>query len=100
MIYVFENLELDTRLFELRRDGEPCRIEPQVFDVLLYLIENRDRIVTKDDLFGHVWKDRFVSDSALSSRLKAARAAIGDRAPRRRRLTRYAGAGPGETSAG
>jgi DNA-binding winged helix-turn-helix (wHTH) protein/type II secretory pathway predicted ATPase ExeA/tetratricopeptide (TPR) repeat protein len=93
MIYVFEDLELDTRLFELRRDGEPCRIEPQVFDVLLYLIENRDRIVTKDDLFGHVWKDRFVSDSALSSRLKAARAAIGDRGSQQRLIKTIHGRG-------
>jgi DNA-binding winged helix-turn-helix (wHTH) protein len=59
MIYVFENFELDTRLYELRQGGEPCRMEPQVFDVLLYLVENRDRVVTKNDLFDHIWKDRF-----------------------------------------
>ena len=78
MIYTFEDFELDTQLYELRRSGEPCRMEPQVFDILLYLVENRDRVVTKNDLFEHIWKDRFVSDSALSSRLKAARATLGD----------------------
>jgi DNA-binding winged helix-turn-helix (wHTH) protein/tetratricopeptide (TPR) repeat protein len=79
MIYAFENFELDTKLYELRRDGKPCRMEPQVFDMLLYIVENRDRVVTKNDLFDHIWKNRVVTDSALASRLKAVRATLGDR---------------------
>ena len=78
MIYAFENFELDTKLYELRRDGQPCRMEPQVFDMLLYIVENRDRVVTKNDLFDHIWKNRVVTDSALTSRLKAVRATLGD----------------------
>lgn len=78
MIYAFENFELDSKLYELRRDGKPCRMEPQVFDMLLYILENRDRVVTKNDLFDHIWKNRIVTDSALTSRLKAVRAVLGD----------------------
>ena len=58
--------------------GEPIAIEPQVFDVLAYLIQNRDRVVTKDDLLGSVWGGRIVSESTLTSRINAARRAIGD----------------------
>ncbi len=78
MIYSFGDFELDTRLYELRREGASCRVEPQVFDVLRYLIQNRDRVISKDELFEKIWGDRIVSESALSSRLKAARQAIGD----------------------
>ena len=78
MIYAFEKFELDTRLFELRREGQHCPMEPQVFDMLLYVVENRDRVVTKNDLFEHIWKNRVVTDSALTSRLKAVRATLGD----------------------
>ncbi len=53
-------------------------MEPQVFDMLLYIVENRDRVVTKNDLFDHIWKNRVVTDSALTSRLKAVRAILGD----------------------
>ncbi|WP_299654248.1 winged helix-turn-helix domain-containing protein [uncultured Tateyamaria sp.] len=52
--------------------------EPQVFALLRHLIENRDRVVSRDEIFEVIWKDRIVSDAALSSRIKAARAAIGD----------------------
>jgi pimeloyl-ACP methyl ester carboxylesterase/DNA-binding winged helix-turn-helix (wHTH) protein len=54
------------------------RIEPQVFDVLLHLVQHRDRVVSKEELLDAVWGDRFVSESALTSRLKAARQAVGD----------------------
>jgi DNA-binding winged helix-turn-helix (wHTH) protein/DNA-binding CsgD family transcriptional regulator len=75
---VFGDFELDTQLYELRRQGERCRIEPQVFDVLAFLAEHRDRIVTKEELLDAVWRDRFVSESALTTRIKAARRAVGD----------------------
>jgi DNA-binding winged helix-turn-helix (wHTH) protein/pimeloyl-ACP methyl ester carboxylesterase len=78
MRYAFEGCELDTTLFELRRDGSAVKVEPQVFDVLAHLVRHRDRVVTREELLDSVWGDRFVSESALSSRLKAARQAIGD----------------------
>ena len=78
MRYVFEDCELDTDVFELRRAGAPVKIEPQVFDVLVHLVHNRDRVVPKEELLDEVWGDRFVSESALSSRIKAARRAVGD----------------------
>jgi DNA-binding winged helix-turn-helix (wHTH) protein len=78
MRYAFEGCVVDTDAFELHRDGEPVDVEPQVFDVLLHLLRHRDRLVTRDELLDEVWGDRFVSASALNSRLKAARRAIGD----------------------
>ena len=77
-MYRFESCELDPRGFELRRDGTVVHVEPQVFEVLLHLLANRDRVVPKGELLDAVWGDRFVSESALTSRLKAARRAVGD----------------------
>jgi len=74
----FEGFEFDSDLFELRREGEVIPIEPQVHDVLAYLLAHRDRVVTKEELLDHIWGDRFVSESALTSRIKAVRRAIGD----------------------
>ncbi len=78
MIYRFGALELDTDRYELRDGGVPTPVEPQVFDVLAYLVVNRDRLVTKEELLDNVWGDRFVSESALTSRIKSARRAVGD----------------------
>ena len=78
MIYRFGAFALDTELFELRRDGVPVAVEPQVFGVLRHLIENRDRVVSKDDLIASVWQGRIVSDATLNSRINAARRAVGD----------------------
>jgi DNA-binding winged helix-turn-helix (wHTH) protein/pimeloyl-ACP methyl ester carboxylesterase len=78
VIYAFEDCELDLRRYELRRDGVVRRIEPQVFDVLLLLVRERDRVVTKEEILDTVWGDRFVSESALTSRIKALRQALGD----------------------
>lgn len=74
----FEDCELDAGRYELRRAGQAVHVEPQVFDVLAYLIAHRDRVVTKIELLESVWGDRFVSESALTSRIKAARRAVGD----------------------
>jgi TolB-like protein/Tfp pilus assembly protein PilF len=76
--FIFEHHVLDTNTRELRRDSAPITVEPQVLDILIYLIENRDRVVTRDDLIGSVWQGRNISDSSLSSRIYAARKAIGD----------------------
>jgi TolB-like protein/cytochrome c-type biogenesis protein CcmH/NrfG len=76
--FLFGDHTLDTDLRELRRGGEAIAVEPQVFDLLIYLVENRDRVVSKDDLIASVWGGRIVSDSTLTSRINAARKAIGD----------------------
>jgi len=77
--YVFEDCVLDSDKRELRRGGgDPISITPQVFDLLEYLILNRERVVSKDDLIDTIWKGRIVSDVAVTTRLNAARNAIGD----------------------
>ena len=78
MKFSFENHTLDAELRELRRSGELIAVEPQVFDLLLYLVTSRDRVVSKDDLIANVWGGRIVSESTLASRINAARKAIGD----------------------
>ena len=76
--FSFANHTLDTDKRELRRGSEPIAVEPQVFDLLIYLVENRGRVVSKDDLIASVWGGRIVSDATLSSRIYAARKALGD----------------------
>ena len=76
--YRFDEVELDVDAFELRVGGVRVGVEPQVFEVLSYLVRHRDRLVPRTELLDVVWGDRFVSDSALASRVAAARAAIGD----------------------
>ena len=78
MLYLFDNFSVDTERREVRRDGEPRAVGPQVFDVLEYLIRNRDRVVSRDDLLAGVWNGRIVSESTLASRINAVRNAIGD----------------------
>ncbi|HMG79077.1 MAG TPA: winged helix-turn-helix domain-containing tetratricopeptide repeat protein [Xanthobacteraceae bacterium] len=78
MEFFFSDHRLDTDRRELRRGSEPIAVEPQVFDLLVYLVENRDRVVSKDDLLASVWGGRIVSDSTLTSRINAARKAVGD----------------------
>ena len=74
----FANHQLDTDRRELRRGGEIVAVEPQVFDLLVHLVRHRDHVVTKDDLFEHIWQGRIVSESTLTSRINAARKAVGD----------------------
>jgi TolB-like protein/Tfp pilus assembly protein PilF len=76
--FCFADHTLDTERRELYRGPEPIAVEPQVFDLLIYLMENRDRVVSKDDLIASVWGGRIVSDSTLTSRINAARKAVGD----------------------
>ena len=78
MLYLFEGFTLDKERRELRAGGTVVPIEPQVFDVLVYLIENRERVVGKDDLIASVWGGRIVSESNLTSRINAVRKAVGD----------------------
>ena len=74
----FRDFELDISRFELRQAGKQIAIEPQVFDLLVFLARNSDRTVTKEEIFTAIWGDRIVSDAALSSQIKAARRAVGD----------------------
>jgi TolB-like protein len=74
----FAESEINVARRELRRAGELVSIEPQVFDLLVHLVRNHDRIVTKDELIETVWKGRAISEAALSSRISAARKAVGD----------------------
>jgi TolB-like protein len=78
MQFVFANHKLDANRRELSCRGRQVPIEPQVFDLLLYLLENRDRVVSKDDLYDNIWEGRIVSESTLTSRINAARKAVGD----------------------
>ena len=76
--YVFEDFTLDTGRRELRRGAVHVSMSPQAFDLLEYLIQNRGRVLSKDDLIASIWDGRAVSESALSTRINAARCAIGD----------------------
>ena len=90
MQLVFGDYVLDRERRELRRGSEQIALEPQVFDVLTHLVQNRDRVVTKDDLIASVWEGRIVSDSTLTSRINAARRAVGDRGDRQAIIKTYA----------
>lgn len=88
--YFFEGHSLDTARRELRRGAELVPIEPQVFDLLAYLVRNRDRVLTKDDLIAEIWNGRVVSESTLTSRINSARKAIGDTGGDQRLIRTYA----------
>ena len=78
MQFRFEHYLLDSDRRELRRNSELIALEPQVFDLLVHLVQSRDHVVSKDDLIASVWGGRIVSDSTLTSRINAARKAVGD----------------------
>ena len=78
MQFVFGECVLDTSRRELSRGGEAVAVGPQVFDLLIHLIENRDRVVSKDELFDVIWRGRTISESTLTSHVNFARRAIGD----------------------
>src|SRR5262252_2885404 len=78
MLYRFDAFELDFAAVELRVDGKALSLEPQVFGLLALLVENRDRLVSKDEIVEKIWDGRVVSDAAIASRVKSARQALGD----------------------
>ena len=84
MQFLFADHVLDVDRRELRCGSTLIAVEPQVFDLLNYLLENRDRVVSKDDLIASVWRGRIVSDSTLDSRINAARRALGDNGDKQR----------------
>jgi DNA-binding winged helix-turn-helix (wHTH) protein/pimeloyl-ACP methyl ester carboxylesterase len=76
--YTFENYSIDLERVELRKENTSVDVEPQVFDLLAFLIAHRDRVVTQDEIFDAVWNGRIVSMSTLTSRINAVRAAVND----------------------
>jgi TolB-like protein len=78
LLFLFDKFSLDTDRRELRGQSGLISLEPQVFDLLTYLVRNRDRVVSKDDIVAAVWDGRVISESALTTRINATRSAIGD----------------------
>src|SRR5262245_22635953 len=78
MPYVFGEYTLDPQCYELRRDGTRVPLRPKVFQVLTYLIAQRHRVVTRDELLAEIWPTQCVSEETLTSCVKAARRALGD----------------------
>ena len=93
MIYRFDGFSIDTDSFEIRRGETRLEAQPQVIELLILLIENRDRVVTRDEIFARVWKNRVVSDTALSSRIKDARKLLGDDGTRQQYIRTLHGRG-------
>lgn len=86
MQFLFSNHKLDIERRELRRGAVLIALEPQVFDLLVYLVQNRDRVVSKDDVIAAIWGGRIVSESTLTSRINAVRKAVGDSGEEQRLL--------------
>src|ERR1700748_2153201 len=78
MRYRFSDFEIDLNQQELRRAGASVHIEPQVFDLIVHLVRNHDRVVSKDELIDNVWNGRIISEAAFSSRINGARRVLGD----------------------
>src|SRR5262245_14785665 len=78
MIYGFGKFELDLATVELRSNGKPINLERQVFALLALLVQNAERMVSKDEIIEKVWDGRVVTDSAVASRVKSLRQALGD----------------------
>jgi DNA-binding winged helix-turn-helix (wHTH) protein/tetratricopeptide (TPR) repeat protein len=93
MRYRFQDFELDLARRELTRAGCHIRIEPQVFELLAYLVANNERVVSKDELISVVWQGRIVSESAITTRINAARVAVGDAGNRQHLIKTVRGSG-------
>ncbi len=93
MNFVFGEFELDTKLYEIRRAGEAVRVEPQAFNLLHFLIRNRERAVTRDEIVDEIWDGRIVTEAAISTCIKAARQAVGDSGSEQRWIKTVRGRG-------
>jgi len=93
MLYRFEDYVLDSDRRELRRGAALLAIEPQVFDLLVFLVGSRDRLVSKDDVLASVWGGRIVSESTLASRINAVRRVVGDSGKKQRLIRTTIGKG-------
>jgi pimeloyl-ACP methyl ester carboxylesterase/DNA-binding winged helix-turn-helix (wHTH) protein len=92
-VFRFNGFELAPAARELRNESGPVHVEQQVFDVLCHLVDNRDRVVPKTELLDEIWGDRYVSESALTSRIKSARQAVGDSGERQQVIKTIHGVG-------
>jgi TolB-like protein/DNA-binding winged helix-turn-helix (wHTH) protein/Tfp pilus assembly protein PilF len=93
VIFRFEDVEIDSARYELRRAGTPVALEPKVLDLLLHLVQQRERLVTKDELLRQVWPDVHVSESTLTRAVSLARAALGESASEPRAIETVPGRG-------
>lgn len=93
LIYQFNQITLDTAQYRLSLSWNPVAVEPQVFDLFAYLVQHKDRVVTRDELLESLWKGKVVTDSALGARLKAARKAVGDSGDRQQVIKTIHGRG-------
>ena len=93
MIYCFNQFTLDTDQFSLSAPGKPIALEPLVFNLLVYLVENRQRVVTREELLDKLWKGKVVTDAALGARLKDARKAVQDSGSRQQVIKTLHGRG-------
>jgi DNA-binding winged helix-turn-helix (wHTH) protein len=93
MRYVFGDYEVDTQRHELRHKGILCPLESQVFQVLVYLVQHRDRVVSKAELLEYPWPQQYISETTLSQRLMLVRQAVGDSGRRQRVITTGPGRG-------
>jgi DNA-binding winged helix-turn-helix (wHTH) protein/tetratricopeptide (TPR) repeat protein len=93
MVHVFEGCRLDEGQRELRRVGKPVHVQPKVFDLLVFLIRHRDRVVTREELLEALWPDEHVGEPALNGCIKAARQAVGDGGTRQEVIRTYHGRG-------
>ncbi|MFT5574005.1 MAG: DNA-binding winged helix-turn-helix (wHTH) protein/TolB-like protein [Cryomorphaceae bacterium] len=76
--YRFNNTELDSEKFILLVNGHEQSVEPQVFNLIVYLIQNKDKVVSRDELLEHIWQGRVVSDTSINNNIKSARKVLGD----------------------
>jgi pimeloyl-ACP methyl ester carboxylesterase/DNA-binding winged helix-turn-helix (wHTH) protein len=93
VIYTFNQCALDTERYQLSLLDKPVSIEPLVFDLLVYLVENRDRVVTREELLDKLWQGKVVTDSALGARLKDARKAVQDSGAKQEVIKTFHGRG-------
>ena len=89
LLFLFKKCVLDTNRRELRRGALLVPVEPQVFDLLAYLIKNRERVLSKDDIIASIWNGRSISDSTLSTRINAARRLIGHTGAKQRLIRTF-----------
>ncbi|MEO0422506.1 MAG: winged helix-turn-helix domain-containing protein [Pseudomonadota bacterium] len=93
MIFQCAGLEFDTNSFSLTREGEAVSLTPKVFDLLVFLMQHRDRLVTREELFNELWSGRVVSDNVLSNEIKLARAVLGDNGEQQKYIRTLRGRG-------
>lgn len=93
MIYRVNNVEIDTSNFQLTENGAPISVEPKVFDLIVYMVTNRNRLITRQELFDNIWRGRIVSDTSLSNHIKSARKALGDDGQKQRVIKTVHGRG-------